>query len=63
MAVIKVAWCTIVLVLVLNTDDDPSNCSGEELAVSPPLNIAVSCDGTWQKRGHQSLYGVQAAIS
>jgi hypothetical protein len=27
------------------------------------LDIPVSCDGTWQKRGHQSLYGIQAAIS
>ena len=26
-------------------------------------DVAVSCDGTWQKRGHQSLYGVQAIIS
>ena len=28
-----------------------------------PLEVSVSCDGTWQRRGHQSLYGMQAAIS
>ena len=48
-AVIEVAWCTIVPVLVLNTDDNPPSDHGEELSVSPPLDIAVSCDGTWQR--------------
>ena len=62
-AVIEVVWCTIVPALVLKTDDNPPSDHGEELSVSPPLDIAVSCDGTWQRRGHQSLYGVQAAIS
>ena len=28
-----------------------------------PIDTAVSCDGTWQKRGHLSLFGVQAVIS
>ena len=28
-----------------------------------PIDTAVSCDGTWQKRGHQSLFGIQAVIS
>ena len=27
------------------------------------IDTAVSCDGTWQKRGHQSLFGVQTVIS
>ena len=27
------------------------------------MDVAVSCDGTWQRRGHQSLYGIQAAIA
>ena len=27
------------------------------------VDIAVSCDGTWQRRGHQSLYGVETVIS
>ena len=26
------------------------------------LDVAVSYDGTWQKRGHQSLHGVGIAI-
>ena len=35
------------------------------MIMSGPIDTAVSCDGTWQKRarGHDSLFGVQAAIS
>ena len=28
-----------------------------------PADIAVSTDGTWMKRGHSSLYGVQTVVS
>lgn len=27
------------------------------------LDIAVSCDGTWQKRGQESLFGIEAVIA
>ena len=27
------------------------------------LNVTVTCDATWQKRGHQSLYGVMVVAS
>ena len=30
---------------------------------SEEVDIGISCDGTWQKRGFQSLNGVFAAIS
>jgi hypothetical protein len=45
------------------TDDDTPPDSGPGEEAVPPVDVAVSCDGTWQRRGHQSLYGVQAAIS
>jgi hypothetical protein len=37
--------------------------SGPEDEAASPIDISVSRDGMWQKRGHQSLYGIQAAIS
>ena len=27
------------------------------------MDIAVSCDGSWQRRGHQSLYGFESCIA
>ena len=27
------------------------------------LNVTVTCDATWQKQGHQSLYGVMVVAS
>ena len=29
----------------------------------PMCNIAVSCDGTWQKRGYSSLNGIVTVVS
>ena len=31
--------------------------------MSGRIDTAILCDGTWQKRGHQSLFDVQAVIS
>ena len=43
-------------------DDDDAKFHG--FASSDDIvDVAVSCDGTWQKRGHRSQYEVQAAIS
>ncbi|XP_047101460.1 uncharacterized protein LOC124720179 [Schistocerca piceifrons] len=30
---------------------------------TPDTDLCVSCDGTWMKRGHTSLYGVSSVIS
>ena len=44
--------------------DDEDDAEFHGFASSDDIfDVTVSCDGTWQKRGHQSLYGVQAAIS
>ena len=32
-------------------------------AEAAPSDIAVTCDGTWMRRGHSSLYGVQTVLS
>ena len=32
-------------------------------STSDPVDIAVSVDGTWQRRGFSSLYGVVLAIA
>jgi hypothetical protein len=48
--------------VTLAAADDMSDTTPGRQAVTP-LNIPVSCDGTWQRRGHQSLYGIEAAIS
>ena len=32
---------------------------GEEVVI----DVKVTCDGTWQKRGHQSLYGLVVVAS
>ena len=43
-------------------DDDDSDFLGFA-TTDDVVDVAVSTDGTWQKRGHQSLFGIQAAIS
>ena len=35
----------------------------EEFDEDEVCDTAVSCDGTWQRRGYSSLYGVVTAIS
>ena len=37
--------------------------AAKHTAEAKPVDIAVSTDGTWMRRGHSSLYGVQSVIS
>ena len=47
-------------------DNDDNNDDSEFVdfaTTDDVVNVAVSTDGTWQKRGHQSPFVIQAAIS